>query len=159
MHRKKKIKRIARKEFLITDICFEKDIGLPIIDENQCIKFSSCTTLQKFYIKSQGSQNNCDKNRFLVRGNTRKILAEFWHLFWLKMIVKIEIQRWPAEIPVNLLGQFSLSGQIFFSWAAAARNFEIFLSRPLFTIIFKPKMVSNLCVFFVYCLAPETYSG
>ena len=119
-------------------------IGLPIIDKNQCIKFSSCTTLQKFYIKSQASQNNCDKNRFLVRGNTRKILAEFWHLFWLKMIVKIEIQRWPAEIPVNLLGQFSLSGQIFFSWAAAARNFEIFLSRPLFTIIFKPKMVSNL---------------
>ena len=125
-------------------------IGLPIIDKNQCIKFSSCTTLQKFYIKSQASQNNCDKNRFLVRGNTRKILAEFWHLFWLKMIVKIEIQRWPAEIPVNLLGQFSLSGQIFFlpgqqqQLLGPSLNFEIFFSRPLFTIIFKPNMVSNL---------------
>jgi hypothetical protein len=27
-------------------------------------------------------------------------------------------------------------------------NFKIFFSRPLFTIIFKPKMVSNLCKFF-----------
>ena len=30
-----------------------------------------------------------------------------------------EIQRWPSEIPANLPGQFSLSGQIFLHWAAA----------------------------------------
>jgi hypothetical protein len=30
-----------------------------------------------------------------------------------------EILRAPSEIPANLLGQFSLSGQIFLKWAAA----------------------------------------
>ena len=30
-----------------------------------------------------------------------------------------EIQRAPSEIPANLPGQFSLSGQIFLHWAAA----------------------------------------
>ena len=30
-----------------------------------------------------------------------------------------EIPRWPSEIPGNLPGQFSLSGQIFLHWAAA----------------------------------------
>ena len=30
-----------------------------------------------------------------------------------------EIQRWPSEIPANLQGQFSLSGQIFLHWVAA----------------------------------------
>jgi hypothetical protein len=30
-----------------------------------------------------------------------------------------EIQWWPSEIPANLPGQFSLSGQIFLNWAAA----------------------------------------
>jgi hypothetical protein len=30
-----------------------------------------------------------------------------------------EIHRAPSEIPANLPGQFSLSGQIFFHWAAA----------------------------------------
>ena len=54
--------------------------------------------------------------RFLVPGNTQKILTKIWHHFWLKMI---EIPRWPSEIPANLPGQFSLSGQIFFHWAAA----------------------------------------
>ena len=40
------------------------------------------------------------------------------------------------------------------------RNFRNIFSRPLFIIIFKPKMVSNLRKnFFVYCLAPETYSA
>ena len=30
-----------------------------------------------------------------------------------------KIPRWPSEIPANLLGQFSLSGQICLHWAAA----------------------------------------
>jgi hypothetical protein len=30
-----------------------------------------------------------------------------------------EIERAPSEIPANLPGQFSLSGQIFLHWAAA----------------------------------------
>ena len=47
-------------------------------------------------------------------------------IFGLKMRVKsgleffyFEIERAPSEIPANLLGQFSLSGQIFLHWAAA----------------------------------------
>ena len=46
--------------------------------------------------------------------------------FWLKMMVKsgldffyFEIHRPPSEIPANLPGQFSLSGQILLHWAAA----------------------------------------
>ena len=35
-------------------------------------------------------------------------------------IFNFEILRAPSEIPANLLGQFSLSGQIFLHWAAAA---------------------------------------
>jgi len=34
-------------------------------------------------------------------------------------IFHFEIQRAPSEIPTNLPGQFSLSGQIFHHWAAA----------------------------------------
>jgi hypothetical protein len=30
-----------------------------------------------------------------------------------------EIPMWPSQIPANLPGQFSLSGQIFLHWAAA----------------------------------------
>ena len=47
--------------------------------------------------------------------------------FLLKMIVKsgldffyFDIQRAPSEIPANLPGQFSLTGQIFLHWAAAS---------------------------------------
>ena len=54
-----------------------------------------------------------------------------------------EILPAPSEIPANQPGQFSLSGQIFLHWAAATLkwNFKIFFSRPLITIIFKPKML------------------
>ena len=57
-------------------------------------------------------------------GNKQKILTEIWHHIWLKMVVKkfsifFEIQRWPSEIPANLPGQFSLSGQNVLHWAAA----------------------------------------
>ena len=67
-----------------------------------------------------------DHCRFLVPDNTRKILTEIWHHFWLKNDGEkwsrkkyFEIPRWPSEIPANLPGQFSLSGQIFLHWAAA----------------------------------------
>ena len=33
-----------------------------------------------------------------------------------------EIQQWPSEIPANLPGQFSLSGQIFLYLAAATKK-------------------------------------
>ena len=64
--------------------------------------------------------------RFLVPGNTQKILTEIWNHFWLKNDDEkwsrknyFEIPPWPSEIPANLPGQFSLSGQIFLHWAAA----------------------------------------
>ena len=59
--------------------------------------------------------------------NTRKILTEIWNHFWIKNDGEkwsrknyFEIPRWPSEIPANLPGQFSLSGQIFLHLAAAA---------------------------------------
>jgi hypothetical protein len=59
-----------------------------------------------------------------------------------------EILRAPSEIPANLPGQFSLSWQIFLHWAASTLKghvgFQNKKSRPLFTIIFKPKMVIPL---------------
>ena len=55
-----------------------------------------------------------------------------------------EIHQAPSEIPANLPGQFSLSGQIFLHWAAATLKglgeFQNKNSRQLFTIIFKSKM-------------------
>ena len=64
--------------------------------------------------------------RFLMPDNTQIILTEIWHHFWLKNDDEkwsrknyFEIPRWPLEIPANLPGQFSLSGQIFLHWAAA----------------------------------------
>ena len=88
--------------------------------------------------------------RFLVPDSTQKILTEIWHHFWVKGSRKkyFQFSWWPSEIPTNLSGQFSLSGQIFLHWAAATLKaiveFWNIFSRPLFTIIFKPKMVSNL---------------
>jgi hypothetical protein len=73
-------------------------------------------------------------------------------IFGLKMMVKIgldffyfEIERAPSEIPANP-GQFSLSGLICCTGQQQLKkgsfNFKINKkSRPLFTIIFKPKMV------------------
>ena len=46
-----------------------------------------------------------------------------------------------SELPANLPGQFSLSGQLFLYWAAATlkglSEFQNKKSKPLFTIIFK----------------------
>ena len=51
----------------------------------------------------------------------------------------------PSEMPDNLPGKFSLSGQIFLHWAAATQKglveFQNDFPRPLSIIIFKPKMV------------------
>jgi hypothetical protein len=64
-----------------------------------------------------------------VPGNIQKILTEICHHFWLKNDGEkwprkkyFEIPRAPSEIPANLPGQFSLSGQIFF--ALGSRNSE-----------------------------------
>ena len=94
--------------------------------------------------------------RYLVPGNTQKILTEIWHHFWLKMMVKSGLEKNILKFNGGLqsylltyqanstfLGRFFCTGQQQLwrpSW-----NFKIFFSRPLFTIIFKPKMVSNLC--------------
>ena len=69
----------------------------------------------------------------------------------LKMMVNrrsriyFEIHRAPSEIPAKLPGQIGHSGQIFLHWVAATLKglgeFQNKKSRPLFTIIFKKKMV------------------
>jgi hypothetical protein len=57
-------------------------------------------------------------------------------------------------MPANLPGQFSLSGQIFLLWAAATLKglgeFQNKNSRPLFIIIFKPKMSISRLEILVY---------
>ena len=73
-------------------------------------------------------------------------MVNFFHL---------EILCAPSEMPANLPGQFSLSGQIFLHWAAATLKghveFQNNFFRPLFTIIFKPKMViSRLKILVTY---------
>ena len=61
-----------------------------------------------------------------------------------------EIEKVPSEIPANLQGQFSLSRQIFLHWAAAdlkgLDQFQNKNSRPLFTIIFKPMVISRVTI-------------
>ena len=61
------------------------------------------------------------------------------------LVFYLEILLAPLELPVNLPGQFSLSGQIFLHWAAANLNglveFQNKNSRPLFTLIFNSKML------------------
>ena len=58
-------------------------------------------------------------------------------------IFYFEIHWAPSEIPANMPGQFTLSGQIFLHWAAATLKglCEFQNSRPLFTIIFISKML------------------
>ena len=55
--------------------------------------------------------------------------------------IYFEIHQAPSEIPANLPGKFSHSGQKFLHWAAATLKglgeFQNKKSRPLFTIIFK----------------------
>ena len=57
-----------------------------------------------------------------------------------------EILLAPSELPANLPGQFSLSGQLFLHWAAATLKGLVEFqnkkkTRPLFTIIFNSKRV------------------
>ena len=96
--------------------------------------------------------------RFLVPGNTQKMMMNSGLE---KIILKFHggLQRYLLTCQANsaFLGRFFCTGQQQLwrpSW-----NFKIIFSRPLFIIIFKPKMVSNLRkFFFVYCLALKTYS-
>ena len=56
-----------------------------------------------------------------------------------------EIPRAPSEIPANLPGQFSLSGQIFLHWAAATKGFGEFQNKVLDH--FLPLFLSKKCQF------------
>ena len=75
--------------------------------------------------------------RFLVPGNTQKILMEIWHHFWLKKRYLLTCQANSA-----FLGRFFCTGQQQL-WRPLW-NFKIIFSRPVFTIIFMPKMVTNI---------------
>ena len=66
-----------------------------------------------------------------------------------------EILLAPSELPANLPGQFSLSGQLFLHWAAATLKGLVEFqnkkkTRPLFTIIFNSKMVVSRSEILVY---------
>ena len=61
------------------------------------------------------------------------------------VFILIEILLAPSELPANMPGQFSLSGQLFLHWAAATLKglveFQNIKNRQLLTIIFNSKMV------------------
>ena len=62
------------------------------------------------------------------------------------LVFYFEILLAPSELPANLPGQFSLSGQLFLHWAAATLIGLVEFqnekeTRPLFTIIFNSKMM------------------
>ena len=93
--------------------------------------------------------------RFLVPDNTQKILTEIWHHFWLKNDGEkwsrkkyFKIPWWPSEVLLssakNLPRKAELAWQVSRYLWRPQWNFKIIFSRPLFIIIFKPKMVSNL---------------
>ena len=72
--------------------------------------------------------------------------ADFYAKFYLILYPSLENSTTPiAIIPANLPGQFSFSGQIFLHWASATLKGHVeiqnIFSRPLFTIIFTPKIV------------------
>ena len=108
-----------------TEVSFDTSVG------NQLSYFQNgYFSKNLWWFHEPHNQVKCTKEythcRFLVPDNTQKILTEIWHHFWLKNDDEkwsrkkyFEIPRWPSEIPANLPGQFSLSGQIFLHWAAA----------------------------------------
>ena len=59
----------------------------------------------------------------------------------------IEIHRAPSEIPANLPGQFSLSGQIFLHWAGATRKglseFQNKVLDHFLPLLFKQKNIKT----------------
>ena len=58
-----------------------------------------------------------------------------------------EIPRAPSEIPANLPGQFSLSGQIFLHWAAATlKRLAEFQNKKILDH-FSPSFLSQKCQF------------
>ena len=61
------------------------------------------------------------------------------------LVLNFEILLAPSELPANLPGQFSLSGQLCLHWAAATLKglveFQKRKTRPLFNIIFNSKIV------------------
>ena len=62
----------------------------------------------------------------------------------------------PSDLPANLPGQFSLSGQLFLHWAAATLKGLVEFkkkqkkTKPLFTIIFNSKMLVSRSEILVY---------
>ena len=104
--------------------------------------------------------------RFLVPDNTQTILTKIWHHFWLKndgekwsrkKILKFHsgLQRYllTCQADSAFLGRFFCTGQQQL-WRPCW-NFKLIFSRPLFNIIFKPKMVSNLRKNFLCIVWPQ----
>ena len=63
----------------------------------------------------------------------------------LDLVFYFEILLAPSELPANLPGQFSFTGQLFLHWEAATLKglveFQNKKTRQLFTIIFNSKML------------------
>jgi hypothetical protein len=47
-----------------------------------------------------------------------EVLLQFYAGLYIKLSLEASFRWWNDEIPANLSGQFSLSGQIFLHWAA-----------------------------------------
>ena len=69
-------------------------------------------SLQVFSIRQYTKNSYGDLTPFLAENDGEKWFRKKY----------FEIQQWPSEIPANLPGQFSLSGQIFLYLAAATKK-------------------------------------
>ena len=124
--------------------------AVQIVSVTSCclLKLVACNIRLTFYGRVQLTVHTSQDSFY----KWTKISSLEIDIFGLKMMVKSgldffcsEIHPAPSEIPANLPGQFGHCGQIFLHWAAATLKglgeFQNKKSRPLFTIIFKKKMV------------------
>ena len=115
-------------------------------------------------------RSNCVPHcRFLMPGNTQKFLWRFDTIFGLKMMVKSGLvkiiskfhdglQSCCCPVQKNLPRKAELAWQVSRYLLRPPLNFNIFFSKPLFTIILSQKWSQISIRIFVYCLALKTYS-
>ena len=99
---------------------------------------------------------------FIILKFTKHLLEEFQNrnsrqlftnIFELKVGVKrglefFEILLAPSEVPANLPGQFSLSGQIFLHWAAATLKGLVGFQNKKNLDHFSPPLLAQKCWFY-----------
>ena len=116
-----------------------------------------------FLIYQQWNPTSYITISFWCQTINEKFFRRFDTIFGLEMMVKSGLEKiilrfhdglqtCCCPVQKNLPRKAELAWQISRYLWRPPWNFKIFFSRPLFTIIFKPKMVSNICKNFL-CIA------